>query len=127
MSTPSDGYKVGYGHPPLETRWKKGQSGYSRKAKAKPQPTETTLAVIDQLLVGPVQIVMNGETKKMSALEAILFQLLQKSLSGDKKAQRALREYEEFANRNQAAQFEIVFVDNEYTKALSARREGDNG
>jgi hypothetical protein len=59
----------------------------------------------------------------MSTLEAIVHQLLQKSLSGNKTANRALLEFQDFARRHQAGgQAEIVYVDNDYTRALSASR-----
>jgi hypothetical protein len=35
MSQPSDEYSVGYGRPPREARWKKGQSGNPRRRKPK--------------------------------------------------------------------------------------------
>jgi hypothetical protein len=54
-----------------------------------------------------------------------IHQLLQKSLSGNKKAERALREFEAFASRNMTKQFEIVFVDNEYTTAFAAAQPED--
>jgi hypothetical protein len=120
MSDTSDDDGAG---PPKSTRRKTGQSGNQRKST--PKRAESVLTVIERLLVAPVTIVKNGAHTKISALEAILHQLLQKSLSGDKKALRALREFEEFAHRNGTAQFEIVFVDNEYTKALAASRLGD--
>jgi hypothetical protein len=123
MSDAPDDDDVGYRKPPKATRWKTGQSGNPRKSK--PKRAESVLTVIKRLLVAPVTIVKNGAHTKMSALEAILHQLLQKSLSGDKKALRTLREFEEFAHRNGTAQFEIVFVDNEYTKALAASRLGE--
>ena len=48
MNTQSDEYRVGYGHPPRQTRWKKGQSGNSRLRR--PPPAESTLGIIDRLL-----------------------------------------------------------------------------
>jgi ribosomal protein L31E len=46
-------------------------------------------------------------------------------LSGNKRAERALREFEAFASRNMTKQLEIVFVDNEYTTAFAAARFED--
>jgi hypothetical protein len=126
MTDTSDGDAVGYGHPPTKTRWKKGQSGNPRKIR--PKREESAVSLIDRLLVTSVKIVKNGIPTKMPALNAIMYQLLQKSLSGNKKAERALREFEAFASRNMTKRFDIVFVDNEYTAAFSASQpEKNNG
>jgi hypothetical protein len=117
MTDRSDGDAVGYGRPPKNTRWKKGQSGNPRNIR--PKPVESVVALIDRRLVAPVKIVKNGVPTKMPALNAIMYQLLQNSLSGNKKAERALREFEAFACRNMTKRTEIVFVDNEYTAAFS--------
>jgi Family of unknown function (DUF5681) len=111
--------EVGYGRPPRETRWKKGQSGDPRHRK--PKRLESTVAIIDRLLLTPVQISLNGETKKASALEAIVFQLLQKAMSGRGRAIRALLKYQEFANRNLERKLELTFVESDYTRAFSTQ------
>jgi hypothetical protein len=126
MTDSSDDDGVGYRRPPRNKRWKKGQSGNPRNGKPNSKPTESPLAVVERLLLKPVNIRKDGLLTKMAALEAILYQLLQKSLSGDKKAERGLRKFEEFAYRNRAPELEIVFVDNEYTKAFAASREEDD-
>src|SRR5260370_13081953 len=115
--------RVGYARPPKHTKRKKRQGGTSRKKKRQPRPSESVIAMIDRLLDAPVKITKNGTPTIMTALEAIVHQLLQKSLSGNKKANRALLEFQDFARLHEAGgQIEIVFVDNEYTRALSASR-----
>jgi hypothetical protein len=123
MIGPPDEDAIGYGQPPKNTRWKKGQSGNSRKVK--PKQEEDMVSFIDRLLVASVNIVKNGVPTRMSAMNAIIHQLLQRSLSGNKKAERALREFEAFASRNMTKQLEIVFVDNEYTTAFAAAQPED--
>lgn len=59
----------------------------------------------------------------MSTLQAIIFQLLQKALAGDGKAERVSQKFEEFARRNSKAELELVFVDNAYTTAFSTTGE----
>jgi hypothetical protein len=107
VNTPSDDYRIGYRRPPREPRWKKGQSGNSRRRK--PKRPESTVAIIDRLLLAPVQITLNGETKKVSALEAIVFQLLQKAMSGSGRAFRALLRYQEFASHNLEKKLELTY------------------
>jgi hypothetical protein len=119
MMAPPDDYRVGYGRPPWETRWKKGQSGDARRWK--PKPSESTVAIIDRLLLAPVKIVLNGEPRKVSALEAIVFQLLQKAMSGKGRAYRALLKYQEFASLNLEKRLELTFVDSEYTRAFASQ------
>jgi hypothetical protein len=70
MTDTSDGNAVGYGHPPTKTRWKKGQSGNPRNVR--PKREESTVTLIDRLLVAPVKIVKNGIPTKMPALNAIM-------------------------------------------------------
>lgn len=115
-----DDVPTGYGNPPKEYRWKKGQSGNPRRRRAR-LPTESTVAMIDRLLAAPVQITINGEANKVSALEAIVFQLLQKEMAGNQQAARTLLKYREFASRNTKKKLEITFVDNPYTNALSSK------
>jgi hypothetical protein len=122
----SEGESVGYRQPPKGTRWNTGQSGNQRRTKAKPKPAESSLAVIERLLFEPVEVVKNGEPTRMSSAVAIINQLMQKSFSGEKRAARVLQKYAAFANRDGATQLEIVFIDNEYTAALSASGHGDN-
>jgi Family of unknown function (DUF5681) len=121
VSDPSD-YRVGYGRPPLETRWRKGQS--SNHPRQRPKPPESLVATIDRLLRTPLQITVNGETKRLSALEAIIMQLVQKSMSGNRRASRVLLKYQEFANRNTEKTLELTFADNDYTRAFSGQRTG---
>jgi hypothetical protein len=119
MMAPLDEYHVGYGRPPRETRWKKGQSGDPRRRK--PKPAESTVAVIDRLLLAPTKIILNGESRKVSALEAIVFQLLQKAMSGNGRAHRALLKYQKFASLNLEKRLELTFVDSEYTRAFASQ------
>lgn len=115
--------RVGYGRPPKHRRWKKGQSGNPAKKMERPKPSEGMTAMIDRLLGERVQITKNGRPVTMTTLEAVVHQLLQKSLAGNKRANRALHEYLDFARGQQSGgQIEIVFIDNDYTRALSASR-----
>ena len=87
MSAPDDAYEVGYGRPPKETRWKKGQSGNPGAKKRRPAAV-ATVEIIDRLFVKPVEIVENGVARKVSTLEAILMRLWAAELSGSNRASR---------------------------------------
>jgi hypothetical protein len=82
--------------------------------------------VIEKLLRSPVDMVINGRATRKSTVGAISYRLLQASLSGDRKASRVLQKFDEFASQHSVPEFEIVFVDNEYTRAFSAPREGED-
>ena len=125
MSNSSDGDGVRYRRPPKSTRWKKGQSGNPRNGKARSQRAESPLVVIERLLQKPVDAMKDGHSTRMPALGAIMFQLVQKSLAGDKKAERTRQKFEEFALQDSVSELEIIFVDNDYTRAFAASEDGD--
>jgi Family of unknown function (DUF5681) len=85
LSAADDAYEVGYGRPPKETRWKKGQSGNPGPKKRRPASV-ATVEIIDRLFGQPVEIVENGATRKVSTLEAILMRLWAAEMSGSKRA-----------------------------------------
>jgi hypothetical protein len=118
MSPPSDDDRIGYGQPPRNTRWKKGQSGNSRR---KPKPPENTVSIIDRLLVRRIQITLNGEQKKATALEVIVYQLMQKAKSGSGRAFGALLKYQAFATLNLEKKVKLIFVESDYTLAFAAK------
>ncbi|MCK1474146.1 hypothetical protein IVB27_04795 [Bradyrhizobium sp. 197] len=95
----------------------------NRRPKARTKQIDSPLEVIERLLHKPVDTVKDGQPTKMSALEAIVFQLLQKSLAGDKRADRALQKFTDFADRNSVSELQLVFVDNDYTRAFAASPE----
>lgn len=125
MTIPPDDYKVGYGRPPLETRWRKGESGNPRK---KPRRQETIVEMLDRLLLSPVNITLNGETKRVPSLEAIISQLQVKEMSGSASASRILLKYRAFASQHAEKEFQLIFVDGQSTPAVSdVISRGDRG
>jgi hypothetical protein len=123
VTTPPSEHKAGYGRPPLKSRWKKGHSGNPR-TKANRQ--STALEIIDRLLLTPVTLTLDGETGAVPALEAIVSQLQRKELSGSARATRVLLKYKEFAARRTEKRLDLVFVDSEYTRAISNLASGGN-
>lgn len=126
MASSGDDDRAGSPEPSKRPPPVKRENGNARKGGARPKPAESQLSVIDRLLRVPVAVLKDGQPEKMSTLEAIVFQLVQKSLTGDKKAERARQRFEEFAKRNSAAELEVVFVDNEYTTAFAASGKVDD-
>jgi len=74
---------VGYKKPPRHTQFKPGQSG---NPKGRPKKAATLPDVLSKELRTRVPIVNNGKRKKVSMLEAIVKQHLNKAASGDSKA-----------------------------------------
>jgi Family of unknown function (DUF5681) len=120
MSSSSDDHEVGYKRPPRQTRWKKGQSG--NPDRRYPKRTLSAVEMIDSLLFSPVNIIENGVPRKVTALEAIILQLLQKELAGNQRARAVRMKFEEIARENADRGVEIEFVESDYTRALAAGR-----
>jgi hypothetical protein len=121
MTNPRDDYAVGYGRPPLKSRWKKGQSGNPHK---KPKPSESTVRAIDRLLLSKVKLTLNGEVRSIPALAAIISQLQQKEISGSVRASRVLLKYKEFASRHADKEMRLTFIESEYTRAVGEITSG---
>jgi hypothetical protein len=123
VTTPRDDYKVGYGRPPLETRWGKGESGNPSK---KPRRQENIVEMLDRLLLSPVKVTLNGETKRVSSLEAIISQLQVKEMSGNAGASRILLKYRAFASQHAEKEFQLIFVDSQSTPSVLDVISGDD-
>jgi hypothetical protein len=83
---------------------------------------------MERFLTRRVSISVNGEAKQVSAIEAIVFQLMQKEMAGDARAGRILLKYMEFANRSSNKSTELQFVESDYTRAVAkSRSRSDDG
>src|SRR4029077_19939801 len=80
-------YKVGPGRPPLNTRFKKGQSG-NPGGRSKKQLS----ALLADALNEPVFVTVDGERRKVTKREAVVLQLVDKSTSADLRATKMLFE-----------------------------------
>jgi hypothetical protein len=76
-------YEVGYGKPPLHTRFQKGRSG---NPKGRPRGRKNLSTLLSNALNGSVIVAQNGRRKKITKREAIVTQLVNKSASADLKA-----------------------------------------
>jgi hypothetical protein len=73
-------YQVGYGKPPLDTRFKRGQSGNPR---GRPAGSKNLATLVNEALNEPVIVVENGGRRKISKREAIIKQLVNRSAKAD--------------------------------------------
>ena len=86
----SDGdkeYSVGYGRPPRNTQFKKGQSG---NPKGRPSGSKNLSTLLDQALSAEVLATENGKRLKVTKREAMITQLVNKGASGDPRAIKLL-------------------------------------
>ncbi|MEQ8992764.1 MAG: DUF5681 domain-containing protein [Pseudomonadales bacterium] len=91
-SNPTEGgtYAVGYGHPPMHSRFKPGQSGNPR---GRPKGSKNFKTDLLEVLKMPVQIGENGRKRKISSQRAGLLRLREKALAGDARALDRLLEF----------------------------------
>jgi hypothetical protein len=76
-------YTVGYGWPPVQTRFQKGTSG---NPKGRPRKSKNTATIMKALLDEEVIVTKSGEQLQMTAHEAMLNRQRNKALAGDIKA-----------------------------------------
>lgn len=80
-------YRVGKGRPPLETRWRPGQSG---NPKGRPKGSRNISAVLSEILRQRVAVTENGKTRKVPVLEAMLRRLVNDALRNQPAAMKLL-------------------------------------
>ena len=85
MADDEHDYKVGPGKPPLQTRFKKGQSGNPGGRRKKQLPT-----LLADALDEPVFVTIDGERRQITKREAIVHQLVNKSTTADLRATKML-------------------------------------
>jgi hypothetical protein len=87
MANSAGSYGVGYGKPPKNTQFKKGQSG---NPKGRPKGTFNLATVLGKALRERVVVNENGQRRTITKLEAAAKQLVNKAASGDLTALRQL-------------------------------------
>ena len=79
----SDAYEIGYGKPPVETRFRPGQSGNPR---GRPRKQLSVFDVIDKLLREKVPVKIGGDVKMMTRQNIALRAVSNRAMNGDLKA-----------------------------------------
>lgn len=82
-------YAVGYGRPPLASRFQKGRSG---NPAGRPKGSRGISAVIAAALGERVTINENGRRRSVTKLEAAFKQMANKAASGDQRAAKLIIE-----------------------------------
>jgi len=79
----SEQYDVGYGKPPLHTRFKPGQSG---NPKGRHKGLRNFRTEIQEALRSPITVTMGGKTRRISTQLAGVLKLIKRALDGDPRA-----------------------------------------
>ena len=120
-------YQVGYGKPPLHSRFRKGRSG---NPNGRPRGRKNMSTLLSDALNGSVVVVENGRRKKITKREAIVTQLVNKSASADLKATQIvlamLRDLEARAD-GFADPAPFTEADQQIIRRIQARLRGENG
>jgi hypothetical protein len=74
---------IGYGKPPKDSRFKKGQSG---NPKGRPKGAKNLKTVVNQELLATVVLKEGGKPKSISKIEGIVKSAVTNALLGDSKA-----------------------------------------
>lgn len=80
-------YTVGFGKPPKQHQFKKGQSG---NPKGRPPGTKNFETELREVLDSPITVNRDGRTQTISVKKAALLKLSERSLSGNVPAMRVL-------------------------------------
>jgi hypothetical protein len=75
----SDDYEVGYGKPPRQTRFKKGQSG---NPKGRPKGSKNMGTLLGEVLAQKVTVMENGQNRRIPYKEAFVRRLAAKGIEG---------------------------------------------
>ena len=76
-------YRVGYGKPPVSSRFRKGRSG---NPKGRPRGSKSARSLLDQALSAPVTISEGGRTRVIEQRTALFKSLVAKAIKGDARA-----------------------------------------
>ena len=120
-------YEVGYGKPPLRTRFQKGKSG---NPKGRPRGKKNMSSLLSTALNASIVVVANGRRKKITKREAIVTQLVNKSAAADLKAtQIVLAMLREVESHDDGSADPAVFAeaDHEIIRRIQARLRNENG
>jgi hypothetical protein len=86
-NVPPEDYRVGYGRPPLATRFRPGRSGNPR---GRPKGARSLAAVVASTLAERIAITEDGHRKRITKLEAAVKQLVNRAALGEARSMQLL-------------------------------------
>lgn len=118
MTNENDAYKVGYGRPPLNTRFEKGRSG---NPKGRRRKSVLSSIPFREILEEPQVVQMAGRKVRMSKGEILVRKLLERALQGEPRSTRMLLDFmakEGMINRVMVPVFDFEGVNEELERRL---------
>jgi hypothetical protein len=76
-------YEVGYGRPPRQTQFRKGQSG---NPNGRPKGSKNLKTIVEEVFNSRIQVRQGGKVRTMTKMEAIVEKMFEGALKGDSKA-----------------------------------------
>lgn len=120
-------YEVGYGKPPRNMRFRKGQSG---NPSGKPRKVLTHAEIVERELSRRVTITENGKVKRVTKREVVGKTLVQKAMKGDRHALRQVMELDRIGTsgppdeQDSVMRFTLIFPEEEERKRQADRDRG---
>jgi hypothetical protein len=120
-------YAVGYGRPPLGSRFKPGMSG---NAKGRPKGRKNLKTLIRQAMTAKISVQEGSSTRRVSKIVGVVLRQLQSALKGNDRAAMAVVKiamqmgFLEEADSNPAEAAELSPADEQILQELLSRRQG---
>ena len=117
-------YEVGYGKPPCQTRFRKGQSGNPKGRTAGDKNISTLLS---EALNEHVIITENGGRRKISKRQAVIKQIVNQAVKGDWRVAKLLFDIQQENERRtepELSESSLGAADEKVIEQLKARLRG---
>lgn len=118
MTNENDDYKVGYGRPPLNTRFEKGRSGNPKGRRSKSARSSIPFR---EILEESQVVQIGGRKARMSKGEILVRKLLERALQGEAQSTRMLLQFmanEGMVERTMTPAFDLAGVNEELERRL---------
>jgi len=116
---PKRHYTIGYGKPPKQSQWKKGQSG---NPKGRPRRDRNVSAMVATLLTQRIVVRAGKTTKRRTRLEHLVHRLFEQALEGDPRLMKmVLDEARKEEARSEKDEPQMDHADREVVEAFLRR------
>ena len=120
-------YVIGYGKPPIGSRFKPGQTG---NAKGRPKGHKNLKTLIRQAMTARISVQEGSSSRQVSKIEGVVLRQLQNALKGNDRSAMAVIKmalqlgFLEDVGDGHQAEDALSPTDERILKELMARREG---
>jgi uncharacterized protein DUF5681 len=120
-------YAVGYGRPPIGSRFRPGTSG---NAKGRPKGGKNLKTLIRQAMTANISVQEGPTTRRVSKIEGFVLRQLQNALKGNDRSAMAVIKmamqmgFLEEADNNSAEAAQLSTADEQILQELMNRRQG---